>query len=92
MNEELLRDDGGVSGEMENSEEVVDGRDNRDLKGILIASRKASDGYCLWESGDGSGEGEREPSLLLSLGLELMLSSCFSWWSATEYGEGKKVK
>lgn len=62
----LPKEDGGVAGERERLEEddVVDGGDIGDLKGILMASAKASEGKRRREFGDG--EGESELSLLLS--------------------------
>ena len=72
-NEGLLKEEGGVKGDREKSEEddVVDGCDIGDLKGILMASAKASEGNRLRELGEG--EAERERSLLLSS--ELISSS-----------------
>lgn len=62
----LLKEDGGVMGDGENSgeDDVVDGCDIGDLKGILMASAKASEGKRCREFGDGEAESER--SLLLS--------------------------
>lgn len=62
----LLKEDGGVIGEREKlgEDDVVDGCDIGDLKGILMASAKASEGKRRRESGEG--EAESEPSLLLS--------------------------
>lgn len=62
----LLKEDGGVMGDREKSEEddVADGWDIGDLKGILMASAKASEGKRRREFGDGEVESER--SLLLS--------------------------
>ena len=73
----LLNEEGGVSGDREKSEEddVVDGCDNGDLNGMLIAPAKASEGKRSRESGDGEGEIER--SLPLSpLSSEPISSSC----------------
>ena len=65
-NDELLNEEGGVKGERERLEDddVVDGCDIGDLKGILMASAKAREGNRLRELGDGEAESER--SLLLS--------------------------
>lgn len=65
-NDELLNEEGGVMGDRERLEEddVVDGCDIGDLKGILMASAKASEGNRFRELGDGEAESER--SLLLS--------------------------
>lgn len=62
----LLYEEGGVMGDRENSgeDDVVDGCDIGDLKGMLMASAKASEGIRLRELGDGEAESER--SLLLS--------------------------
>ena len=61
----LPKEDGGVAGERERlGDDVVDGGDIGDLKGILMASAKASEGKRRREFGDG--EGESELSLLLS--------------------------
>lgn len=62
----LLNEEGGVMGDTERSGgvDVVDGCDIGDLKGILMASAKASEGKRRREFGDGEAESER--SLLLS--------------------------
>ena len=62
----LLKEDGGVMGDKDKSGEidVVDGCDSGDLKGMLMASAKASDGKRRREFGDG--EAESDLSLLLS--------------------------
>ena len=66
----LPKEEGGVRGDRERFGEdtVVDGWDIGDLKGISIASTKASEGKRRREFGDGDGDGDadREPSLLLS--------------------------
>lgn len=65
-NEGPLREEGGVMGDKEKSEEddVVDGCDIGDLNGILMASANASEGNGLRELGEGEADSER--SLLLS--------------------------
>ena len=65
-NEGLLKEEGGVMGDREKSEEedVVDGGDIGDLNGMLMASANASEGNRLRELGEGEAESER--SLLLS--------------------------
>lgn len=54
-------EDGGVTGEREKSEEVVEGGDKHDLGGILMGLAKVDED--VWEGG----EGERDRSLLESL-------------------------
>lgn len=62
----LPKEEGGVMGDRERfgEDDVVDGCDIGDLKGMLMASAKASEGKRRRVFGDG--EAEREPSLLLS--------------------------
>lgn len=57
----LVKEDGGVMGDKENAgeDDVVDGCDNGDLKGISMASAKASEGKRRREFGDGEAESER---------------------------------
>ena len=66
----LPKEEGADRGDRERfgEDNVVDGWDIGDLKGISIASANASDGKRRREVGDGDGDGdaEREPSLLLS--------------------------
>ncbi|KAL8978215.1 MAG: hypothetical protein Q9177_006461, partial [Variospora cf. flavescens] len=59
-------EDGGVMGEREKSEEVVEGGDKHDFGGILMGFANVDE--YEWEGG----EGERDRSLLVSL---LLLSS-----------------
>lgn len=65
-NDGVPKEEGGVLGDRERVEEddVVDGCDIGDLKGMLMASAKAREGKRRRELGDG--EAESEPSLLLS--------------------------
>lgn len=56
-------DDGGVSGERERSEDVVDGGESRDLSGIRMGFAK------LEEYVSEGGEGDSDRSLLVSLPL-----------------------
>ena len=66
-NEGPLKEEGGVMGDKEKSEEddVVDGCDIGDLNGMLMASANASEGNRLREWGEGEAESER-PLLLSS--------------------------
>lgn len=54
-------EDGGVSGERENCEEVVEGGDKHDFSGILMGFTKLDEYRC------NGGDGERDRSLLVSL-------------------------
>lgn len=60
---------GGVCGEREKSEEVVDGGDRHDLGGILMGFAKRGE-----EDSEG-GDGDSDRSLLVSLPVSLPLSS-----------------
>lgn len=60
---------GGVRGERAKSEEVVDGGDKNDLRGILMGFAK------LEEEDSEGGDGDSDRSLLVSLPVSLPLSS-----------------
>ncbi|KAL8731199.1 MAG: hypothetical protein Q9166_003606 [cf. Caloplaca sp. 2 TL-2023] len=55
-------EDGGVTGERDKSEEVIEGGDSGDLSGILIGFAKLEEHVS-----EGGGEGESDRSLLVSL-------------------------
>ena len=68
-------------------EDVVDGCDMGDLKGMLMASGKASEGRRRREFGEGEGEAERDLSLLLSS--EPISSTCCERERGCRKGKGE---